>query len=968
MCCLLIYAVPVVGQGIIEGTVTDAANGASLPGVNVIVVGANTGAATSADGAYRIEGVPAGNHTLEAQFVGFESMQKEVTVTDGETTVVNFALEESTVGLDEVVVTGVAGSSERRSLGNSVTQIEPGDAVELEGASNVEELLTGRSPGVSISPGTGVVGSGPKIDMRGTSSFVLSEQPLIYIDGIRVDNEVAVGPDIQGGSVTSRLNNINPRNIENVEIIKGPSAATLYGTEASSGVMQITTKEGFAGDPRFTFSIDQGINHFLNAKDRIPINWGERPETGEIVGFNVLEHEREEVGNEIFRKGHIQRYTAGLRGGSNLFKFNIRGGYSDESGVEPTNNLNRLNTRLSLSFTPLKTFTGNVKLGIITGETELAREYGGSAMWAISRARPSLLDDPLRGFWSAPPDVYHDVYETTQEYNHSNLSIKLNHEPADYYSQELTMGMDLINEENIALQKFANPYEAQFFSESGAKGSKNINTREVKYTTIDYSGSLNLSLTEDINSITSIGFQYYNRLREFKQVTGEEFPLDGLRTVDATSRSRGGENYIQNKTVGTYLQEKLDWNNRLFLTGAIRADDNSAFGRDFEFVLYPKVSASWVVSEESFWDIGMINQLRLRAAYGESGRQPDAFASLRRYAPVSGPGGQSAVTPSNLGNAALGPERGKEYEGGFEAEFFDGRSSIDFTYYDQITTDAILSKNVAPSSGFSEARFVNAGRLEGQGFELSLYTNPISTDNVTWDIALNVDRRSTEVVRLDLESPGEELERLIGHDPGSIFQKRIVSAEVNDQGRATNIRCAGGAEGDEVVACDEAPLYHYGDTQPDFEGSLSNTITLFRDLTLNARFDFETGRKRLYWDGVARCSIYRICKPSAFPQEADPVELAEIQLGQADHRTSWWQDANFIKFRSLSLNYSVPESVLKYLGAQRASITLSANNIYIWSNYDGIDPENGVLASDNGFDQAIVPQLTSFVTSISLTF
>jgi len=961
-----------VQEGTIEGTVTEAETGKTIPGVNVIVVDLpeqNLGAATDAEGQYEIEGVPAGEHTIRAQFVGYQSQTQSVEVVAGETVTVDFELGKSTMDLGEVVVTGVAGEARKRSLGNSITQVDAMEAVEIEGVNNVEDLLTGRTPGVSITPGTGVVGSGPKIDARGRASFVLSEQPLIYIDGIRMDNATAVGPDIQGGAVTSRLNDIDPENIESVEILKGPSAATLYGTEASAGVIQMTTKEGFSGESEYRFTTSQGANWFRNAVGRIPINWGENPNTGEIMGLNILKRERNR-GNKIFSTGHMQKYTFGARGGSDKVQYNAFTSYKNEEGIEPTNILSRFNSRLSLTLNPIESLTANLKLGLISGDTELAREYGISTMWAISRARPSLLNTPLRGFWTAPPEVVWDVYETKQEYSHYNWVVQLDYSPTTWLTQQLTVGEDIINEDNIALQNRANPYQAQFFSASGARGSKDVLQREVTNTTFEYNGTVNASLIGELTSNSSVGLQYYSTNTEFSTTTGAEFPVGGLSTVDATSRTSAGGNFIENTTIGAYFQQKFSWAERIYLTGAIRADDNSAFGRDYQAVIYPKVSASWVISEAPYWNIGVVDELRLRGAYGESGRQPDAFASLRVYSPVTGPGGQPAVTPLNIGNSNLGPERGKEIETGFNASLFDGRATLDFTYYDQTTTDAILTKQIAPSRGFSEARFVNAGTIKSQGFELGLYVEPIATDNVNLGLDFNIARRGSEVTGLDLESPGADLERLVGHSPSAIFQKIMVSADVNDEGKATNMMCRSGKGGNGPVPCQEAPLLHYGDQSTDYEGTLNTSLTLFDNLTLNARFDFQEGAKKQYWDGVARCSIYRICKASAYPQEADPVKLAEIQAGQSDLRTSWWQSTDFIKFRLLSLNYSVPKTWTEKLGGETASITLSARNLHTWSGYGGIDPESAVLSSgaESGFSQAVVPQLTTFTTVLSISF
>lgn len=310
--------------GTITGTVTDAQTGDVLPGVNVIVTGlerAGIGAATDTDGAFTIERVPAGTHTVEARFIGYEPAARQVAVRAGESVAVDFALRASLVDLDELVVTGTATGARKRSLGNTVTRIDVAEVTELAQVEDPSQLLNGRTPGAVVLSGSGMVGSGPRITIRGRSSLSLRGQPLLYVDGARVDNAVATGP--AGSSsykVFSRLNDFHPHDIQSLEVIKGPAAATLYGTEASKGVIQILTRRGEAGENRVQFTTSHGANWLQDPGGKFPTNYWRNPDTGEINAVNLFEREVD-LGNDPFGTGYAQSYGLSTSGGSEAVQY-----------------------------------------------------------------------------------------------------------------------------------------------------------------------------------------------------------------------------------------------------------------------------------------------------------------------------------------------------------------------------------------------------------------------------------------------------------------------------------------------------------------------------------------------------------------------------------------------------------------------------------------------------------------------
>src|SRR5690606_8237143 len=251
-----------------------------------------------------------------------------------------------------------------------------------------------------------------------------------------------------------------------------------------------------------------------------------------------------------------------------------------------------------------------------------------------------------------------------------------------------------------------------------------------------------------VNSQTTFGAQYYRRFSKFVTADGEDFATPGLRIIDAAAKTFGFESYTENTTVGIFAQQQFGFNDRLFLTAALRADDNSAFGDEFSLVYYPKASITWVMTEEPFWTFDRVSSLRVRGAYGQAGQQPGAFDALRTFNPVPGQGDRATITPGTIGNPNLGPERSSEIELGFDAGLFDERVGIEFTWYSKLTRDAILLRPVAPSTGFPGSRCINIGEIQNRGYEISLNATPVNTARVKWDATFSLAPMTNEVKRL----------------------------------------------------------------------------------------------------------------------------------------------------------------------------------------------------------------------------
>jgi TonB-linked SusC/RagA family outer membrane protein len=882
-----------------------------------------------------------------------------------------------------------------------VTTVNAADVVATQPVRSFQDLLTGRASGVSVIGSSGQVGTGSRIRVRGASSLSLNNNPLIYVDGIRVDNEQASGPTNQafGSQSISRWNDFDPDDIESLEIIKGPAAATLYGTEASNGVIQIITKRGAAGRPAWSFTTRLGANTLPNWKNGgLFTNYGAVPIPGgpatarDTVTLDVRQLNdslQANFGQDIFRTGMLQDYQLSVSGGTPAVRYYVGGNHERNEGVERANSLHRSSLRANLTITPSAAWDIQTSMAYTAGRTNLPLESGGGgATWATYFASPGFLYNGVApgnaqlGFRSGPPDVYYDAYSIFQDVDRFTGSVTFSHRPAGWLDHRLILGVDRIAEDNQEQAPRNDPLATRYASFSAVGGTTrgylSVSTRDATNASFDYVANGTLALGSAWRSVTSVGGQYYGRRTLSRGFYAEGFPSAGLLSLAAAQvQQLRADSVIENNTVGAFVQEQLAWGDRLFLTAAIRTDDNSAFGTNFDAVTYPKFSASWVLSEEPLVSLpSLVNTLRVRGAYGASGLQPGAFDAIRTYAPV---GGQ--VTPVSPGNRDLGPERSTELELGFDAGLFGDRLGLELTYFNGTTRDAILSRLAPPSEGFTGLQFFNAGQVDRTGLEWLVRARPLARATVAIDLTLSgstndyvIESLGTGTERVSLSG---QVQHVKGHAPGAWWDRRVVSATktVNPTTNAVtiaNVLCDDGDGG--TIACAQAPRVFLGNSVPSYEGSFTAGLTLFRDLRINAFVDWRGGYKKLDGNRRVRCNLFALCEENYYPHldKFDAVTLAESQGGTA-YTSKLIQDASFTRFRELAVSYTLPARLTGSLGATRATITVAGRNLGLWTGYEGIDPEASFNGGTRGgafgqWEQNVLPQLRQYVTTINLSF
>ncbi len=953
----------------VTGTVIDSRSGQPLPGAQVNVVGTMIGAATDAQGRYRIVNVPSGAVRLRARLLGYAAVERTLMMEDGRGYSADFSLTSSPLSLDAVVVTGTAGGSQVREIGNAVGRVDAAAIAEISPAVNVQQLLGQRDPGVVVQPAAGMVGAGSAIRIRGTASLSLTNQPIIYVDGVRIDNNAAGGPAIRQGRTAARLNDFNPEDIESIEIIKGPAAATLYGTEASNGVIQVLTKKGKNGAAKVDIALRTGTNFMRDPAGRFRYTYGINPNTTQVDSFNIFNYYKEQTGKDIFTNGAINSANASVSGGTAIARYFASADYGTNHGIVDYNWENTAGTRLNLSLLPSERWKLDTYLNFAKNQTRFAQAADGFGIWDMMVwSSPTLLNTTTKGFRYANPDIAGQI-DSRSTVSRFTGGADLRFQPVSWLTQQLKVGYDNGQTTNQILFPRVPFGEVNFFG-ARSGGEKTLEAVSTIFNTLDYSATAKTEI-RGISTATSAGVQYYRKQIGVISAVGSNFPTPDITTIGGAASSTSGETFLENKTLGMYAQEVLGFRNRIFLTGAIRGDANSAFGQNFKAAYYPKLSASWVVNEEPFFErfADRVNTLKLRAAWGQAGQQPDVFAALRLYAPQTGPGGVPVVTPSSIGNPELKPERGEELELGFDAGFFNDRVTVAYTHYNKTTSDAIVLAPNRPSTGFPGSTVQNLGKVRNWGNELGVNVAVLNRPTLGWDLGVNYATAGNVVDDLG----GVVLQSArVGYPVGAIFFNRIANAEFNSAGQLINVLCES-AEGAAPQSCSTAPQVYWGNSTPTWWGSVNNTVTVLQKLRLSALVDFQGGFNQVDGDiAFGHTTFQNSAKDFAAP---DPVFAAyqtvipRLGLG--------FFNAGFAKLRELSANYQLPSAIAGRAGAHNASVTAAWRNVAtLWQAQHDIwgtkifDSETRVPGSSElGFTyQTVIPPTSQIVLTVRMTY
>lgn len=967
---VLSLATPAVGwaqTGIITGRVTDQATRAPIVDAQVIVVGTQRGTRTGSDGSYRLTGVPVGTARVRALRLGYEADVVTVTVTEGQTVSADFALQSTVLRLDQVVVAATGDLERRRETGNSVATIAA-DSVPKTVVNSVSDLLSSRASNVVVTTTSGTTGGGSRIRIRGSNSVSLTNEPIIVVDGVRVNMDPGGMSIGIGGQNPSRLDDLNPAEIENIEIIKGPAAAALYGTAAANGVVQITTKRGRAGSPRWTMYLDGGDLREVTA---YPANYQQigttpdglarvsrcvlllqaeglcTPKADSLMAYNPLED------NSPFVTGFREQMGLSVSGGANVLQYFLSGDFSRERGVYPNNESRRVNLRSNLNAELRSDLMTGLHVGYSTVRLQLPQndnnDQGPLGNGLLGR---DPIDGPNGGYLSFPKEVYHQIL-TQQNVDRLTASLDARWSPQSWLSVTGVTGLDYAGrtDQGLTPPGLIPEPDRRFLG----------NATSNPYSLYSYTSNLNATATfrpaAELEASTSVGGQYVAERVRGTQAFGEGLP-EGSGSIGGTTT--GFAVTAQNSdviTLGGYVQQRLAWRDRVFLSGAIRGDDNSAFGQDFALVYYPSASLSWVIGEEDFFPRNdWLSSMRLRAAYGQSGQRPGFRNAVTFYTAVAvkraGTEISGVTLGAPIGNADLKPERSTEYELGFDLGFFNDRVSLEATYYDKTTRDALVQRNLPPSSG-AATRFENLGKVTNRGFEAMLSANLVDLPAFQFDLSVAASTNKNRLVEI-----GEGVDTIffgLGANNGDFIQRH---AEGHPLGGYWQRPILGYADenGDGIIGPNEVELADdaafLGQPLPKRELSVSPTITFLRYFRLGGVLNYRGGFKVYNSTAQFRCAVFLNCQAANDPsvglaEQARAMASARALFGLDASDAGYVEDGDFWKLRELSLTAMAPQSWADRLGVRDLSLTLSGRNLATWTDYTGFDPEINFNGTSN---------------------
>jgi len=881
----------------------------------------------------------------------------------------------------------------------------------------VNELLQARTAGVQVIQGTGQTGASSSIRIRGASSLSLTNEPLIIMDGVRFDNNPASS---NFSSIrVNRLGTLNPDEIESMDIIKGPSAAALYGTAAANGVIVITTKKGKAGAPKWTvFGEGGGVSQPAQFTSNYQ-GWGTNlNSSGQRVGAPVQCKVFAAARNACVLDSLTSynpwkapetdpfetqaRWAAGLQvsGGSDALRYFLSGEHQNETGpyTMPDYEINRITTlrgsaprdrevnpnelimnsargNFSLSIKPNLTF--DVNTGYI--RRDLYNTFEGTFFAGMTF---QYMTGP--GFKNATNGTQRefvgDIFGVEGKLRDDRFTGggSLNWQPTNWLNTRAVLGIDQTNSFGYRQQyKGEGPLVGVSWGPISNEGGKDYDRSNNARYTLDLGATANKDITPTLNSRTSIGAQRFFDAQYQSQGRGYGLP-PGATTPNSARQRESWEFTTEEATYGAFIEEALGWRDRLFFTAGVRTDQTSAFGRDAKRTIYPRAAISYVISDEDWFPkLGGVDRLRLRTAYGKAGVQPSTIAALQYLGAAAFPTGTAADEPglrlASIGNQELKPEVTTEYEGGFDLALMSGRITIEATMFRKLSEDALFQRPLPPSYGTaigsaSPTRWENLAAVENKGTELTVDMQVLRMKDLAWDIHVNGSLLKNKLVDAGgvplPTAPGARNE--VGYPLFGLWDRKIT---------AFSDKNGDGLIGDDEIDVSPALAFR-GSSLPQREAGLGSTIGLFnRALQFSVLMDYRGDFYKRWQYEEWRCQSSGNCQAVNDPKAPLADQAAATAANSSSKRTIWgyFVPNDFIKLREVSATYTIPTSIThKYLRGRSATINVAARNLgYPWSKYPGIDPEsNNSVANTGGGNSELtaVPPLRYFISRVNIQF
>jgi len=980
----------------ISGRVTIAGSGRPLNEAIVAVLGQSGGARTDVNGDFRLS-VPAGEVTLMARAIGYKRATQRV---GAGLSNVAFALDRDVLQLEGVTVTGAATTVATRNAATAVSIVNA-DALARVPAPSVESALQGKVIGASINMNNGAPGGGGQIQIRGASSLIGRIEPLIIVDGVAISNSnrrnllSVVTGSLNAGEEngTNRLADLNPNDIETVEVLKSAAASAIYGSQATNGVVVITTKRGRSGSPRFnitqrvgTYQLirKQGSRQYKNL-DQVLASIGNNPEgiaaaraactatscpyfdyQQQLFGQTDPSYETDlslsgGVGNTRYFASGLDKQERGIARGTGARRQSLRANVDHSIGPK---------INLSIGSNLVRSFS---QRGISNNDNALSSPlYGFGYTPAIIDLRQKnelgeYVLNPFAGggtLKGSNPFQTFDLLQNNEDVYRLIFSGRANYAAytGDRTSLNFTVqgGADRFSSENYILAPQALQFQRRGTVQGGQfPGTVIQGNGTERLTNASASAVFGFTPNARMTATTSAGVQLQDRTMNDYNIVArglgpQQFVAAGAQNIVITNRRE------QSRTQAAYAQQELlMFGEKLYVSGAVRGERSSLNGLTDELEYYPRASASYRFGSP----FTGVNELKLRTSYGVSGNQPgygDRFLALASYGLI---GGLNAYgLPATIGNPLIKPERLNEFEVGLDGAFLDERMRLEATYYKRSLTDLLVRPQLAPSSGVN-ATIVNGGEMETKGYELGLTFLPIRSNNLNW-----TSRTTWYQSRADITSFPEGVQPFTTGTAAGGFGNAYGRLRFAEGNTVTTIW------GNKIVNGATVSNQPLADANPKYLMSFGNDLT-YKALSLNVLVDYRRGGTvsnmtlNIFDEGG---NTWDYDEPSPDPAVGATLGEYRYNLWNGGANTvAYLMDGSFTKVREVNLSLELPQSFAARLpGAQSARLSLSGRNLFIISGYNGFDPEvnNGGNFVARFVDLSPFPPSRSFYFSVALGY
>ena len=944
--------------GSVTGVVTDATTGHPLDGARVSLAGTRISALTGSDGRYLLGGVPAGTQTVKVVIIGYGTREREVTVTPGSTLESDFRLQVSGVDLDQPVTAG-AGPSERRKIGISLPAIDFDRIAEAFPVEGFSRALEGRIPGVRSNGTNGGIGAGRELRIRGTDSHgVTRQRPLVLIDGVRIDTEKLEWGGMEGvtccsfsgGAGEDRLSDLSPEEIDRVEVLKGPAAAALFGSEGSAGVIQVFTKRGRTNTPP-AFTVTSGFG-FNRLRANLPTRL--RPNFTGPYGFAAWD-----PNEHLIENGLVNNYDLTVSGGGRDVTYFAAGGFTYEEGSVKPSDQTRANLRVNLNWSAADNLSVDVASGFVRNRIR-PLQTGNNWLGVFTNAMLSnpfdaTEEEPYGGGLSQEVAVADaQAISTVSEADRWTGRVQVNYKATPNFTHRLTIGADRVSERKTRTLPWG-----RYYTYLGDQGERNVGSRYSGKFTVDFLSTYDyedLAGMRGLSGSLSVGAQAYWDDVSTAMATGRGYhgPVSTLHEAEETIAD---ERTFERRGRGVFAMNRLDLGQDLSVTTAVRVDGRSAFGDDVGPQVYPKAAMGYNVPHSVL--PAPISNLKVRGAIGMAGKLPPK---------VSGGGGSLAY------GYEIDPENKRELETGLDVGLLNDRIGVEFTYYDARVLNALFHVQRYGPEGIV-GRHENCCEIMNRGIEAVVRTWLIDTPGFRWNSNLTYEWNRNRITDLGDTAADDSMPLYEQRGDGTwehVGWRRAAQLNGWFVGESLgNVWYYGiaGYDRDTNTHFRTEHQFRHGAIQPIHMGSIFNSFQIGDDLRVAFQLRGEMGAmmvnlERGYGVGEGAYDEYlmHLARDGSTTYRSDSV---------ADyHRTAYPIDRrDHVRLQEVSVSYTVPEGMAGSIGLKRTTVTLSGYNLHWWDDCNCTDPSQKYHASDFVATPFMgLPQPRRFLLSVRTRF